>query len=139
MAYTVSKVDIWTGDMHDRTGGLAEKLRPLADAGADLEVVIARRKPDQPGQGVVFLGPLKGAKALAAATTAQLTKAANLAALRVEGTNKPGECHRLTELVAKAGVNLRGLSAMVLGKKFVVSMAFDSPADADRAAKVLKG
>jgi len=138
MAYTVSKVDIWTGEIDDRTGGLAEKLRPLANAGADLELVIARRQPHQPGKGVVFLGPVKGAKASAAASTSQLTKAVNMAALRVEGTNKPGECHRLTELLANVGINLRGVSAMVVGKKFVVAIAFDSDADADQAAKALK-
>jgi hypothetical protein len=139
MAYTVSKVDIWTGDIDDRTGGLAQKLRPLASAGADLELVIARRRPDQPGRGVVFLGPVKGAKASAAAANAQLTRATNMAALRVEGANKPGECHSVAELLANAGINLRGLSAVVLGKKFVVAIAFDSDADADQAAKILKG
>ena len=138
MAYTVSKVDIWTGDIDDRTGGLAEKLKPLASAGADLELVIARRQPHQPGKGVVFLGPVKGAKASAAASMAQLTRATNMAALRLEGTNKPGECHRLTELLANTGISLRGLSAMIVGKKFVVAIAFDSEADADKAAKVLK-
>jgi hypothetical protein len=138
MAYTVSKVDIWTGDLEDRVGGLAEKLQLLANAGADLEVVIARRQPHQPGKGVVFLGPIKGVKVSAAASTAQLTRAANMAALRVEGTNKAGECHRLARQLANAGINLRGLSAMVVGKKFVVAMAFDSEADADRAAKVLQ-
>ena len=138
MAYTVSKVDIWTGEIDDRTGGLAAKLRPLANAGADLELVIARRQPHLPGKGVVFLGPVKGAKASAAASTAQLTRATNMAALRVEGTNKPGECHRVTERLANAGINLRGLSAIVVGKKFVLAIAFDSEADADQAAKVLK-
>ena len=138
MAYTVSKVDIWTGDIDDRMGGLAQKLRPLANAGADLELVIARRQPHLPGKGVVFLGPVKGAKASAAAAAAQLTKAATMAPLVVEGTNKAGECHRVTERLANAGINLRGLSAMVAGKKFVVAIAFDSEADADQAAKVLK-
>ena len=76
MAYTVSKVDIWTGDIDDRKGGLAEKLRSLANAGADLELVIARRQPHLPGKGVVFLGPVKGAKASAAASAAQLTRLA---------------------------------------------------------------
>ncbi len=67
MAYTVSKVDIWTGEIEDQVGGLAGKLESLADAGADLEVVIARRQPDRPGKGVVFLGPVAGAKSKKAA------------------------------------------------------------------------
>ena len=65
MAYTVSKVEIWTGEIEDQVGGLAAKLEPLANAGADLEMVIARRQPDRPGKDVVFVGPVTGAKAQA--------------------------------------------------------------------------
>lgn len=138
MAYTVSKVDIWTGEIDDRVGGLAAKLAQLAEAGADLQVVIGRRQPHQPGRGVVFLGPITGAKAKKAASAARLREAGDLAALRVEGRNKAGECHRLTQYLAQAGINLRGISASVLGGKFVVFLAFDSEADAATAARVLR-
>jgi hypothetical protein len=138
MAYSVSKVDIWSGDIDDRVGGLAAKLDPLADAGADLSVVIARRQPNAPGKGVVFLGPVAGAKVQKAATATGLRKAEFLASLRVEGPNKPGESRRIARCLADAGLNLRGLSAAALGKKFVAFLAFDSAADADAAAKVLR-
>jgi hypothetical protein len=138
MAYTISKVDTWAGEIDDRVGGLAAKLEPLAGAGADLELLVARRQPGQPGKGVVFLGPVTGAKARKAAEAAGLTKATDLAALRVEGPNKPGESHRLTRLLADAGINLRGVSAAVLGSKFVALLAFDSEADADKAARLLR-
>jgi len=138
MAYTVSKVEMWSGEIADRVGGLGAKLQPLADAGADLEVVVARRQPQSPGRGVVFLGPVAGAKAKKAAEAAGLTKAGDLVALRVEGPNKPGEGHRLTQLLADAGINLRGLAATVSGSKFVASLGFDSDADADKAAGVLR-
>lgn len=138
MAYTVSKVDIWTGGIDDRVGGLASKLQQLAQAGADLQVVIARRQPHQPGRGIVFLGPITGAKAKKAASAAGLRKAGDLAALRVEGRNKAGECHQLAHRLAQAGINLRGISASVLGGKFVVFLAFDSEADAATAARVLR-
>ena len=138
MAYTINKVDIWSGEIADRVGGLAVKLDPLADAGANLDVVIARRQPNQPGQGVVFLGPVTGARAQKAAASAGLGKTAELAALRVEGPNKAGECRRIARLLADAGLNLRGLSAASLGSKFVAFLAFDSAADADRAARLLR-
>jgi hypothetical protein len=138
MAYTVSKVDMWTGEIRDRVGGLAEKLEALAEAGADLEVVVARRQPQQPGLGVVFLGPIKGSKAQKAAQAAGLNKATDLVALRVEAPNKPGEGHRMAQMLADAGLNLRGLSATLLGSKFVAALAFDNAADADRAARILK-
>jgi hypothetical protein len=138
MAYTVDKVEMWTGALQDRVGGLAAKLQALADAGVDLEVVVARRQAHLPGQGLVLLGPIKGAKAQQVATAAGLTKATDLVALRVEGPNKPGECYRLTRLLADAGINLRGLAAAASGGKFAVSLGFDSDAEATKAADLLK-
>jgi hypothetical protein len=35
-------------------------------------------------------------------------------------------------------VNLRGVSAAVVGRKFVVYLGFDGNADADKAARALK-
>ena len=138
MPYTVNTIEIWTGEIDDRAGGLAAKLEPLADAGADLEMVIGRRQPHRPGKGVVFLGPVTGAGARRAAAAAGLARAADLAALRVEGPNRPGEGSRLARLLADAGLNLRGLSAAVLGNKFVALLAFDTSADAGKAARLLR-
>src|SRR5437016_3706882 len=91
MGYTVNKVEMWNGEIDDRVGGLAQKLDTLADAGADLEVVVARRQPHMPGKGIALVGPVAGAKAKAAATAAGLSPASALVALRVDGPNKPGE------------------------------------------------
>src|SRR5438552_8323335 len=85
MAFTANKVEMWTGEINDRIGGLAAVLEPLAEAGVDLEVVVARRQPGMPGKGVVFLGPIKGAKGEQAAAKAGLKKTPDLTALRVDG------------------------------------------------------
>jgi hypothetical protein len=108
-------VEIWAGEIEDHVGGLTTCLEPLGDAGADLQVVIARRRPDVPGKGVVFVGPVSGKKARQAAEVAGLHKAGDLVALHVEGANKPGECRRLTGVLAEAGINLSGLSALAIG------------------------
>lgn len=139
MAYTVTKFDVWTKEIADRVGGLADTLEPLADAGADLAFLVARRQPHKPGTGIVFLGGLSGAKQTKAAAGAGLAKSNEIAALRVEETNKPGSCHKMLGLLSDAGINLRGLSATVTGKKCVYIVAFDGAADADKAAKVLRG
>ncbi len=139
MAYKVSKVEMWTGELVDRTGGLAAKLEPLAEAGADLEVIVARRQPHVPGKGIVFLGPVKGAKGQKAAHAAGLRKSTDLVALRIEAPNKPGECHRITRVLANAGINLRGLTATVFGRSFVTALGFDNDADAAKAARLLRG
>ena len=69
---------------------------------------------------------------------AGLVRAADLFALRVEGPNKPGDCQRITRLLADAGLSLRGLSATVCGSRYVLSLGFDTEADAPRAASLLK-
>ena len=138
MPNNVSKIDVWTAEVEDRVGGVAATLEPLAGAGVDLQFVIARRQPHRPGRGVVFLSGISGAKATKAAAAAGLTKSSDLAALRVEGVNKPGSCHQVTQVLADAGINLRGLSASVIGNRWVVFLAFDSASDADKAARLLR-
>ena len=138
MSFKVTKMEVWSGEIQDRPGGLAGVLRQLANANADLEMVVARRQPDRPGAGIVFLAPVKGRKATAAAAVAGLGPAPGVGALRVEGTNRPGLGAKMTDAIADSGVNLRGLSAAVLGSRFVAYMAFDGVEDADKAAKAIK-
>jgi hypothetical protein len=138
MSLKVNKMDVWSGEIPDEPGGLSNVLRQLADASADLEMVVARRQPDRPGAGIVFLAPVKGRKVAGAAAVAGLGPAAGVAALRVEGTNRPGLGAKMTGAIAESGINLRGLSAAVLGNRFVAYMAFDAAEDAERAAKAVK-
>src|SRR2546425_233880 len=51
MAYKVNKVEMWTREIEDRVGGLAGVLQPIAEAGVDLEIVVARRHSQTPGKG----------------------------------------------------------------------------------------
>lgn len=138
MALKVSKADVWTTDIQDRSGGAADKLRPLTDAGANFEFVFARRTPERPGSGLMMVAPLKGKKVVAAAGAAGFARAPDITALRVEGGNKAGSAARMTQVLAQAGISFRGLSAAAIGTKFVGYVAFDSAADAERAAKFLK-
>lgn len=133
MAYTARKIDVWIAELEDRPGALASKLEPLGQAGADLTFAVARRQPDRPGTGIVFLGPLKGARQTRAAESAGFRRATELAAVHLEGPNQPGAAGKVVRLLADAGINLRGMSAITIGRKFALLLAFDSPADADRA------
>lgn len=139
MALEVKKIDVYTAEMEDRPGALAEKLAPLAEAGVDLAFVFARRRPDVPGKGVVYLGPITTAKGKKAAASAGIVLAPDIAALRVEGPNKPGALHAVAQALADAGINLRGVSAGVIGKRWVCFLAFDNKEDAQKAARVVKG
>lgn len=138
MTLTVEKVEIWAAELRDHVGGLASRLQPLADSGVDLAFLIARRQPDKPGSGIVYLGGIEGAKQTKAATAAGFTKAAEMGCLRIEAPNKPGAAAQLIGKVGAAGINLRGVSASAVGKKCVLLLSFDSLADRDQALKLLK-
>ena len=138
MKLSVSRTDTWGSVIDDRPGGLADKLAALAAAGANLELIVARRAPEQRGSGVVFVTPLKGAKQITAAEAAGFQKAESLHSLRVEGPDKPGMGAKLTQALAAAGINLRGLSGAALGKRYISHLALDTAKDAAKATAVLR-
>jgi len=45
---------------------------------------------------------------------------------------------KMTRAMAEAGINVRGVSAAVVGNKFVAYIGLDSDEDADRAMRALK-
>jgi predicted amino acid-binding ACT domain protein len=71
-----------------------------------------------------------------AATAAGFTK--SLQGVRIEGTDKPGVTAKVSRMLADAGISFRALSASAHGRKFVSHIAVDSPADAAKAAAVLR-
>ena len=138
MAYAINKVDVWAGEIADRPGGLAGTLEGLQDAGVNLEFLVARRAPDKPGTGVVFVTPVKGAKQKSAAGAAGLQTTDSLHSVRVEGPDRPGLGSKMTRALAEAGINLRGISAAAMGRRAITYFAFDSAADANNAIRVLR-
>jgi len=138
MKLKVSRAEMWTATIEDRAGGTAEKLEPLAKAGASLEVLIARRAPGEPGKGVVQVSPIKGAKVLRAAQEAGFAKSETAHRLRIEGGDKPGLCSKMTRALADAGISFRSLSAMAIGTKFVAYLSLDTAEDAVKATGVLR-
>jgi len=132
MALKVSKMDVWVSSLADKPGALARKLAALADARANLQFVLARRTGKK-GKGVVFVAPVSAA----AARKAKLRKSRSIAALRVEGSDRAGAGACVTAALAEAGINLRGLSGAVIGKRFVLHIALDKAKDA-AAARILR-
>lgn len=138
MEWIVEREDVWATSIEDKPGGLAKKLTTLADAGADLDFIIARRSTERPGTGVLFVTPLRADQEVQAATEAGFSVASRMHTLRVEGPNEPGIAGKLAHRMAKAGINIRGLSAAVTGMRFVIHLAFDSDADCQKAMKTLQ-
>ncbi len=137
MALKATKAEVWAATIEDRAGGAADKLEALAKAGASLEMLLARRT-DQPGRGVMFVTPVKGAKAVKAAQAAGFGKPENIHSVRVEGSDKPGLGSKIARALGDAGVNFRGVSAVAIGRNFVSYLACDSAEDAAKAIAVLK-
>ena len=138
MALKVSKADVWAVTIDDRPGGAAEKLETLSKAGADLEMVLARRTAEQPGKGVMFVTPLKGRKAVQAAEQAGMGKPESIHSVRIEGGDKPGLGSKIARALSDAAINFRGMSAVAVGKKFVSLLALDNAEDQAKAISVLK-
>jgi hypothetical protein len=138
MALKATRADVWVVTVEDRAGGAADKLEALAKAGANFEMVFARRTPEQPGRGVLFVTPLKGAKATRAAQDMGMGKPENIHSVRIEGGDKPGLGAKIARALADAGINFRGMSAIAMGKKFISYIACDSADDAAKAVTVLK-
>jgi hypothetical protein len=138
MALNVKQVKVWSAGIEDRPGSLASKLDILAKAGANLEFVIARRTPEQPGKGVVFVTPLEGDAVIKAAEGAGFRVSDSLHSVRLEGPDEPGLGAKITAALAQAGINLRGLSAAAFGNRMVCYLALDSSADATKAVEGLK-
>lgn len=138
MELLVERADVWVAGISDEPGGLAKILADLKDAGADLNFVLARRAPDNPGTGVVFLTPLRGDEEVAAAAELGFKVTSTVHSVRVEGANAPGVGAMLTTKLGEAGINLRGLSAAVVGARFVMYIGLDSAADAEKAMEILQ-
>jgi hypothetical protein len=138
MDLLVERVDVWAATIQDRPGGLAEVLATLRDAGADLQFIIARRAPDQPGKGVVFVTPLQSDREIRAAVQVGFNIAQTLHSVRVLGPDRRGIAAELTQKLADGGINLRGFSASVIGTQFVAHMAVDSLDIANKAIEILQ-
>src|SRR5438309_1606399 len=137
MGFKLERVHIWSGEIVDKAGGMSSKLAPLAEAGANLEYIATRRLPERPGAGIIYVAPVTGPAQVRAARLAGLAETHDTVVLRVEGDNEAGLGFRLTQQWATAGINLQGLTMAVLGNKFVGFAAFDTVADANRAAQIL--
>lgn len=137
MSFKWDRVHVWSCEVKDQSGSVAEKLAFLARADANLEYVFTKRLPDRPGMGVLLVAPVTGPAQQRAAKEAGLHEVDQPVVRRIEGDNEAGLAHHLTQQWAIAGISLQGLTMAVLGDKFIGYAAFDSVQDANRAAQIL--
>jgi hypothetical protein len=138
MVIHVEKVEVWAGEVRDEPGGAATALEAIAAAGAAVECVISRRQPEKPRTAVLFVTPVKGKKAQAAAREVGLSPAPNVFNLRIQTTWQTDIAVQITRRLEQEGLNLRGLSSMTVEGQFVAYLGFDSDEDVKRAMQALK-
>src|SRR5258706_14076999 len=99
MSISIKPITLWRKEVADQPGELASTLRPLAGAGADLQVVMGNRYPGNPARAAIELYPVAGKKPTAAAQGLGLM-ASLMPALLVQGDNKPGTRHAIAQAIA---------------------------------------
>ncbi len=137
MPVTVKKVALWRRELDNRPGALAGVLEPLARAGTDLQVAMGYRFPGNESRAAVEVAPVTSRKATAAAQGAGL-QPSGIPTLIVAGDNRPGLGFALSQGMADAGINMAFLVAQVVGRRYSGVFGFESDADADRAAAIIK-
>ena len=137
MSFKMQRVHVFHGEVEDKPGGIAAKLKKLAEAGAHLEYVYSQRSLNKGGVGHLYVAPLHGPTEMAAAREAGMHPVTEPIVMRVEGDDKAGLGGRLTQAWEMAGINLHGLVMSVIGGKFVGYVTFDSVGDANKAATIL--
>ncbi len=137
MAITVRMSVLWRSEIDNRPGALASALEPLAQAGADLQLVMAYRYPGA-DKAAVELHPVSGRKATAAAERAGLAKSSISVVVLVEGDNRSGLGHMLAKAIGDAGINMSFVMAQVVSRRYAAVFGFENEADARRAATLIK-
>lgn len=136
MAIIVKKATLWRREVENRSGVLASALQPLAEAGADLQLVMGYRFPGGENAAIEVF-PVSGRKASAAAQSAGLAPS-SIPTLMVNGDNKPGLGHAIAKAVGEAGINLSFVMAQVVGRRYSAVFGFEREADLSKAAPLIK-
>jgi len=137
MAVTVRRITLWRMEVENRPGVLAGVLKPLAEAGANLQVAMAYRYPGNETRAAIELYPVATKKVVVAAQAAGMS-ASTIPTLLVQGDDRPGLGHAIGQAIADAGINLGFLVTQVIGRKSSAVIGFDSEEDARKAAGLIR-
>jgi len=137
MPIIVRKATLWRTEVDNRAGMLASTLQPLAEAGADLSVVMGYRYPGAEDKAAIEVYPVSGRKLIAAARAAAFSPS-SIPALLVEGDNKPGLGHAVAKAIGDAEINLSFLMVQTVGRRYSAVFGFENETDATKALTLIK-
>jgi hypothetical protein len=137
MAISVKKIVVWRTDVEDKPGALSSVLAPLAEVGADLQVVMGFRYHGGEHKAAIEVSPVSGKKSTTAASKVGLAASA-IPTLLVQGDNRPGLGHSIAQAIAEAGINVTFLVAQVIESRFSMVMGFEDEAASKQATTIIK-
>src|SRR6266849_2589395 len=135
MAVSARKITLWRVEVDNAPCALAGKLGPLAQLGADLQVVMGYNRGPQ--RAVIELNPVVGRKVADDARNAGFSASPTPAVL-VEGDNKPGLGYQIAKSIGETGINLSFVMAQTIGRRYSAVFGFESAADASKATGLIK-
>jgi hypothetical protein len=135
MAVTIKTIRYWRGVVEHQPGVLAGVLKPMAEAGQNLQVVMGYRMHE--GKAAIELYPVTGKKSVAALQAAGFGMP-SIPALLVQGDDKGGLGHAVAKGLSDAGINIAFMVAQVVGRRFTAVFGFESEADTKKAAGLIK-
>ncbi len=97
MAITVRNIPLWRKEIENQPGSLATTLEPIANAGADLQVIMAYRYPGNQAKAVVELCPISGKKLMPVAEKAGLHTSGIPALLYIATRNSNDTINRYSD------------------------------------------
>jgi hypothetical protein len=136
MAITVKKTVLWRKELENQPGTLAAALEPLAQTGANLQLVMLYRFPGT-HKGAIEVHPISGRKATASARNAGFSPS-SIPVLLVEGDNRAGLSYTVAKALGDSGINVGFLMAQVVGRKYAALCGFENDRDATKAATLIK-
>ena len=137
MAISIKKVTLWRTEVENKPGALSSVLAPLAEVGADLQVVMGYRYHDEENKAAVEVCTVSGKKPAIAASQAGLV-ASDIPTLLIQGDNRPGVGHAIAQAMADAGINVMFLVAQVIDERFSAVMGFADEAAAKEATTLIR-
>lgn len=137
MDVAVKQIELWRTEIDNEPGSMASTLAPLAESGADLQVVMVYRFPGNEDRGAIEVYPISGGEQEKAARRAGLTPF-EIPTLLIDGVNKPGLGRAMAEAIAETGINMAFFVAQVVEKRYSAVIGFEGGEDARTAQQILE-
>ncbi len=136
MSIEIKRATIWSIETPNTPGAMTRTLKPLAERGANLDLVMGYANPDKTTVTIEVF-PVTTAKAQKAARETGFSKS-DFPCLAVIGKNRPGIGRDISAALAEAAINVNFFVAQVLGTQYVGLFSFEADSEANLAVRVLK-